>query len=84
MDEKHECEGCLEFLEVLSDYHEGVLDEVVATKLEMHMRECARCKAVVKTFKQTIIHYSTTRCEEVPPHVHQGLMSALKRCMEEE
>ncbi len=84
MDEKHESGCCLEFLEVLSDYHEGVLDEVMATKLEVHLRECARCRAVVKTFKQTIVHYSTTRCEEVPPHVHQGLMSALKRCMEEE
>ncbi len=84
MDEKHKCEGCLEFLEVLSDYHDGVLDEVIVTKLEMHMCECARCKAVVETFKQTIVHYSHTRCEQVPPDVHRGLMSALRRCMEDE
>jgi len=83
MNEKHECEGCLEFLEVLSDYHDGVLDEAVATKLEVHMRECARCRAVVRTLRQTVIHYSTTRCEKVPPHVHQGLMKALRKCMEE-
>jgi anti-sigma factor RsiW len=83
MDEMHDCEGCLEFLEFLSDYHDGVLDEAVAIRLELHMRECPRCKAVVKTLRQTIVHYSTTRCEEVPPHVHQGLMKALRRCMEE-
>ena len=83
MDEQHECEGCLKFLEVLSDYHDGILDEVVAAKLEMHMCECARCRAVVKTFRQTIVYYNRTRCKQVPSHVHQGLMSALRRCMEE-
>lgn len=84
MEEKHDCKGCLEFLEVLSDYHDGVLDETIATRLELHMHECERCKAVVRTFRQTIVYYGTTRCQKVPPRVHQGLMTALRRCMEEE
>ncbi|MCD4690226.1 zf-HC2 domain-containing protein, partial [bacterium] len=65
MNDKHECEACLKFLEVLSDYHDGVLDEAVATKLEVHMLECERCRAVVKTFKQTIVYYRSSRCVEV-------------------
>ncbi len=83
MDEKHDCEGCLEFLEVLSEYYDGELDEAIATRLELHMRECKRCEAVVRTFRQTIVHYTTTRCRKVPSNVHQGLMNALRKCMEE-
>ncbi len=82
MHDHKECTECLQFLELLSDYHDGELDLALVTKFEVHMSDCERCQSVVRTLRQTIVYYRTTRCKAVPQDVHSGIMSALRACID--
>jgi anti-sigma factor RsiW len=82
MHDHKECTECRQFLEILSDYHDGELDEELVARFELHMSECERCQAVVRTFRQTIVYYRTTRCKAVPRDVHSGLITALRACID--
>jgi anti-sigma factor RsiW len=72
----------MQFLELLSDYHDGELDLALVTKFEVHMIDCERCQAVVKTLRQTIVYYGETRCKAVPQEVHSGIMNAIRACID--
>ncbi len=84
MHDHKECKECMQFLALLSDYQDGELDLALVGKFEVHMGDCERCQAVVKTLRQTIVYYRTTRCTAVPRDVHSGLITALRACMDPE
>ncbi len=70
--------NCLEFLETLSDYVDGVLGDALCKEIETHMENCEDCRIVVDTLEKTIYLYHETSAKvTVPLGVRERLFRSL-------
>jgi anti-sigma factor (TIGR02949 family) len=71
-------ENCRDFLDLLSDYVDGDLQEDLCADIEQHMRDCENCRIVIDTLRKTVYLYrSTSELTSVPVNVRQRLFHRL-------
>ena len=70
---------CKEFLEGLNDYLEQTLDSEERQHLQKHVDECPNCWVVVDTTRKTLQVYKGMEPQEIPPEVHERLMTAVEK-----
>jgi predicted anti-sigma-YlaC factor YlaD len=70
--------NCVEFLETLSDYVDGILGDALCKEIETHMENCEDCRVVVDTLKKTIYLYHETSAKiTIPLNVRERLFRSL-------
>jgi len=70
---------CKEFLSELSAYLDEQTDSELKAKIEKHVTECPNCWVVCDTTKKTIKVYKGMDAFDIPPTIHERLMSALEK-----
>lgn len=70
---------CKEFLSELSAYLDDQTDAELRAKIDKHVTECPNCWVVCDTTKKTIKVYKGMEACDVPPNIHDRLMSALEK-----
>ena len=76
---------CREFLSELTDFldESNSIDAALRQKLESHLSECPNCWVVCNTTKKTIQVYKGMEAQALPQDVHDRLLLALERKMNE-
>ena len=76
--EMTEHENCPHFLDELSEYIDGELDEALCEEIKNHIADCEKCRIVVDTLKKTISLYNeTAETPELPSDVRSRLYHRL-------
>ena len=70
---------CREITDLLADYLEGELPADTARALEIHLEGCPPCIAFVNTYRSTVNAARRIREVEIPPELHDRLLSFLQR-----
>jgi predicted anti-sigma-YlaC factor YlaD len=70
--------ACIEVVELVTDYLEGVLPPHVVRRLEDHLAECPGCDAYVEQMRQTIELTARVAEEPVPPDELRRLLEAYR------
>ena len=68
---------CSEFLQELTSYLDGVLDEKTKSELENHLSWCHNCYVVCDTTKKTIEIYRDSKLYELPENLRTRLRTAI-------
>jgi hypothetical protein len=68
---------CSEFLQELTNYLDGVMDDRTKTELEGHLAWCHNCYVVCDTTKKTIEIYRDSQLYELPDDLRGRLRSAI-------
>ena len=68
---------CSQFLQELTDYLDGVIDDKTRAELDDHLHWCHNCYVVVSTTKQTIEIYRDSELYEIPDDLRSRLRSAI-------
>jgi hypothetical protein len=68
---------CSEFLQELTNYLDGVIDERTKGELEEHLAWCHNCYVVCDTTKKTIEIYRDSQLYELPNDLRDRLRSAI-------
>lgn len=68
---------CSEFLNELTNYLDGVMDDVTRNELEDHLQWCHNCYVVCDTTKKTIEIYRDSRLYELPEDLRDRLHTAI-------
>ena len=68
---------CSEFLQELTNYLDGVLDDRTKAELEDHLAWCHNCYVVCDTTKKTIEIYRDSQLYELPDDLRNRLRSAI-------
>ncbi len=71
---------CRKFLECLSAYLDGELEGELLIEFERHLKFCEDARAVVHTFRRTVLLHRRAAAEHVPREVHERLLRAIERC----
>ncbi len=72
---------CTELVELLGDYLEGTLPPGAAGELEVHLRGCGGCSAVLDQLGDTVGllgSLAETAPDELPDDVRAGLVAAFR------
>lgn len=70
-------EACRQYLEAISAYVDGALEDELCRELEAHMATCDNCRVVVNTVAKTISLYHQMPAPEMPSHVRERLYRVL-------
>ncbi len=74
---------CKEAIDVLADYIEASLTPELADELEQHLRDCAPCRAYLRTYRKTWeLTGEVGRApmpEEMKQRLHRFLLDRLRR-----
>ena len=57
--------ACVEFVEVVTDYVEGVMPPAERARLERHLRGCAGCTRYLEQMRRTITLVGRLRTDDV-------------------
>jgi predicted anti-sigma-YlaC factor YlaD len=68
---------CSDFLQELTNYLDGVMDDQTKTELEGHLSWCHNCYVVCDTTKKTIEIYRDSHLYELPDDLRGRLRSAI-------
>ena len=68
---------CRSFLEDLSDYIDGELEQEVRASLEAHLAKCPKCWVVFDETKRTVEIFQSVNCHPMPEKVHSRLLEAI-------
>ena len=68
---------CQEFVELLTDYVEGVLDERTVSRVENHLALCDGCVTYIDQMHVTVAALGTLPPERVPEELHRAIAGAL-------
>jgi hypothetical protein len=68
---------CSEFLQELTNYLDGVIDDRTKAELEGHLSWCHNCYVVCDTTKKTIEIYRDSKLYELPDDLRTRLRSAI-------
>ncbi len=68
---------CSEFLNELTNYLDGALDERTRSELEDHLAWCHNCYVVCDTTKKTIEIYRNSELYELPDDLRSRLRAAI-------
>jgi len=69
---------CRELLKRCSAYLEGDLEKACCAEMEQHLKECARCRAMLVEVKWTIEACRHAAPSEVPPEVSAAMRTRLR------
>ncbi|MHC1739677.1 MAG: anti-sigma factor [Anaerolineaceae bacterium] len=74
----HNSTDCHQYLQQISDYIDGDLDQQLCKTLEQHMAGCTNCTVVVNTLKRTIELYKAEEGDNpLPDEAKKRLFSRL-------
>lgn len=68
---------CRQAIDVLDDYLDSTLTSDVLAKLEVHLRECAPCRAYLATYERTAQLAAKVNRVEMPAEVRRRLRDFL-------
>ena len=72
---------CSEFLNELTNYLDGALDDQTKAELDGHLAWCHNCYVVCDTTRKTIEIYRNSELYELPDDLRARLQAAImKRC----
>jgi anti-sigma factor RsiW len=69
---------CVELVELVSDYLEGVLDRRTRRRFEAHIAGCEHCTAYLEQMRETIRLSGRLRAESLDPRVRAELLAAFR------
>jgi anti-sigma factor RsiW len=72
---------CIDFVEMVTDYLDGVLAPDVVASIDSHLTACAGCLSVLEQFRETIRQTGRLRVvavEVLDPSVREPLMDAFR------
>ena len=69
---------CRQFVEVLTDYFEGALEEPTLSRVEEHLVMCDWCVTYAEQIEATIGALRSTPREDPPPRLQQAIVTALR------
>ena len=68
--------GCVEVVELVSDYLDGELDPVTRRCVESHLALCPACRVYVEQVRDTVRELGRLRGDELPEHAVAELETA--------
>jgi anti-sigma factor RsiW len=68
---------CTEFLDELTNYLDGALDDRTRSELENHLAWCRNCYVVCDTTRKTIEIYRNSELYELPDDLRSRLRTAI-------
>ncbi len=69
---------CQEFVELVTDYLEGVLDEQTRTRFEEHLAICQGCETYLNQMKETSSRLGEIPVETLSAEMRTKLLSAFR------
>lgn len=69
---------CQEFVELVTDYLEGALDEDTVRRFEEHMHLCQGCETYLSQMKETASRLGEIPVESLSPETQATLLSAFR------
>lgn len=69
---------CQEFVELVTDYLEGALDEDTVRRFEEHMDLCQGCQTYLSQMKETASRLGEIPVESLSPETQATLLSAFR------
>ncbi len=69
---------CQEFVELVTDYFEGVLDADIAAKFDEHRALCAGCETYLQQLQQTVSRLGEIPVESLSEGMQSTLLSAFR------
>ena len=69
---------CQEFVELVTDYLEGALDEDTVRRFEEHMDLCQGCETYLSQMKETASRLGDIHVESLSPETQATLLSAFR------
>ncbi len=69
---------CQEFVELVTDYLEGALDEDTVRRFEEHMDLCQGCETYLSQMKETASRLGEITVESLSPETQATLLSAFR------
>lgn len=70
---------CQNFLDEMSDYIDGSLEEELRVSIEAHLAKCPNCWVVFDETRKTVEIFQSMECKQLPTEVHDRLLAALER-----
>ncbi len=69
---------CQEFVELVTDYLEGVLDEETRIRFEQHMRLCHGCEVYLEQMRETASRLGSVPADSLSPGAQSALLDAFR------
>ncbi len=69
---------CQEFVELVTDYLEGALDQPTRLRFEDHLIDCPDCPVYLRQMEEIVGAVGIIREEDVSPEVRDVLMSRFR------
>jgi anti-sigma factor RsiW len=69
---------CIELVELVTDFLEGVLEPTVVARLERHLAECDGCSTYIEQFRRTISASGRLDPEAVPDEAVEPLLAVFR------
>lgn len=69
---------CQEFVEVVTDYLEGALDESTRRRFEHHMGLCHGCEVYLRQMEETAARLGSIPVESLSPDAQATLLDAFR------
>ena len=70
--------SCREFVELVTDYFEGALDEDTRIRFEQHLVVCAGCETYLQQMKETASRLGEIPVETLSQEMRRTLLSAFR------
>ncbi len=70
--------SCIELVELVTDYLEGVLDPAERARFDAHLATCSGCAAYLEQMRHTIRLTGQLRADDIPPDVLDELARAFR------
>jgi anti-sigma factor RsiW len=73
---------CVELVELVTDYLEGMLSARDRARFEQHLGVCPHCTVYVEQFRETIRLTGTLREEDLAPAAREALLAEFRNWKE--
>jgi len=70
--------NCKDYISNLADFIDGDIDPELCAEIQRHVGQCANCRIMVDTMRQTVELCREGKCEELPPALGARLNDLLK------
>ena len=70
--------SCQEFVELVTDYLEGALDDAARTRFEQHLALCPGCETYLDQMRETASRLGEIPVETLSPEMRTTLLTAFR------
>jgi predicted anti-sigma-YlaC factor YlaD len=70
--------ACREFVELVTDYLEGVLADDERARMDEHMKECAGCRGYLEDMRRVVGSLRASREPPPQPETREALLRAFR------